>query len=211
MSGKIFSDHLVKLHDVAPNIVQDIRYATQNNFIGRPVNGYSANVAILERDTAQALARTQEKFNELGYGLIIYDGYRPRQAVEHFLEWGHDTTNILMKERFYPSFEDKMELFNGYISKKSKHTLGVAVDVSLINLSDGVELDMGTEFDFLGHLSHTNSPYISEEAKNNRGLLKNIMEAEGLINYEKEWWHYENAQIIKRFPEEYYYNALTVA
>ncbi|MDP3935712.1 MAG: M15 family metallopeptidase [Alphaproteobacteria bacterium] len=179
----------------------DIRYATHNNFIGRPIAGYAANKCIVSNAVADALIIAQEKALAEGYSLIVFEAYRPLKAVEDIVQWSLNA-DIQNKDRFYPDI-DKSTLFDqGYIALRSTHTKGAAVDVTLINPMTKEELDMGTEFDFFGPFSHTTSEDISTSAKGNRQLLLSIMESSGFINYHKEWWHFTLKD--EPFPNTYF-------
>lgn len=182
------------------NIPYDIRYATSNNFIGRPIRGYKANKCVASNPVAQALTYAQEVAVQAGYSLLIFEAYRPLKALEDILDWTF-TSDASEKPRFYPDI-DKDQLFNlGYIALRSTHTRGAAADVTLINPLTKKELDMGTEFDFFGDSSHTASSEIPDAAKKNREILLKIMETAGFVNYEKEWWHFT----LKEEPFPYTY------
>ncbi|QOL20056.1 M15 family metallopeptidase [Candidatus Bodocaedibacter vickermanii] len=183
------------------NIPFDIRYATHNNFMGRPIAGYTTNKCIVSNAVRDALILAQEKATKAGYSLIVFEAYRPLKAVEDIVQWSLNT-DIQNKERFYPDI-DKDTLFDlGYIALRSTHTRGAAVDVTLINPTTKEELDMGTEFDFFGSASHTISEDISASAKTNRHLLLSIMESSGFVNYDKEWWHFTLKD--EPFPNTYF-------
>jgi D-alanyl-D-alanine dipeptidase len=183
------------------NIPYDIRYATSNNLIGRPLNGYKANKCIVSHPVAKALEIAQNKAISQGYSLFIFEAYRPLKTLEDIVQWTF-TPDIIGKQRFYPDI-DKDQLFNlGYIALRSTHTRGAAVDVTLINPITNQELDMGTEFDFFGAASNTASNKISVLAKQNRATLLGIMSSAGFINYEKEWWHFTLKD--EPFPNTYF-------
>lgn len=179
---------LVRLADIDPTIGQDARYASDNNFIGRPIRGYLAPQVMLTREAAIALKHAQELAVEKGYSILVYDGYRPQQAVDHFVEWGADLADTLNKATYYPDVP-KAELFDrGYIAARSGHSRGSTADLTLTK--DGEPLDMGTPFDYFDELSHTENPAISDEALANRLVLREIMASAGFSNYVNEWWHY---------------------
>jgi D-alanyl-D-alanine dipeptidase len=179
----------------------DIRYATNNNFIGRPFVGYTANKCVVSHAVANALEVAQEKAKAAGYSLIILEAYRPLKALEDILQWSL-TADTLNKERFYPDLPKETLFQQGYIAIRSTHTRGAAVDVTLIKPETYEELDMGTEFDFFGEASHTDSNKISDVAKKNRNLILSIMESSGFENYNKEWWHF--TLINEPFPNTYF-------
>lgn len=214
------------LKKVDPTIIQEIRYSTNHNFIGRPINGYLANECILTVPAAKALSMVQKEFQKLGYSLKIYDCYRPTKAVEDFYIWSQNKSQQEMKEEFYSELE-KDKLFDlGYIAKKSGHSRGSTVDLTLVSLPPKEQpnyksgdplkpcyetygkrfpdnsINMGTGFDCFHSLSHTNDPRIVGEAKENRQLLKGMMEKYGFQNYYKEWWHY--SFINEPFPDTYF-------
>lgn len=183
------------------NIPFDIRYATNNNFIGRPIAGYFANKCIVSIPVQAALNVAQKKAIELGLSLIVFEGYRPLKALEDIMQWSLNSDNC-MKGRFYPDI-NKSQLFNlGYIALRSTHTRGAAVDVTLIDHQTHQELNMGTGFDFFGNKSHTANTDISGLAMTHRSKLLSIMESSGFINYEKEWWHFTLRN--EPFPDTYF-------
>jgi D-alanyl-D-alanine dipeptidase len=156
-------------------IAVDLRYATPNNFTGAPLPGYEANRAYLRREAAAALARVQKDLKPRGLGLKIFDGYRPVRATLAMVDW---TARVHRPDL----------LSDGYIASRSRHNLGLAVDLTLIELPSGGELEMGTPFDTFSAAAHTANA--SGLAATNRQKLKSAMEAEGFVNYDQEWWHY---------------------
>ena len=166
---------LVDVRSVDPTIVVDLRYATANNFTGAPLPGYEANRAFLRREAASALARVQRDLRQQGLALKIFDAYRPVRATLAMVDW---------TERVHrPDL-----LKDGYIASRSRHNLGLAIDLTLIDLGTGRELEMGTPFDTFSPAAHTANA--SGLAAVNRQKLKAAMEAEGFQNYDQEWWHY---------------------
>lgn len=182
------------------NIPYDIRYATHNNFIGRPIAGYLSNKCIVSNAVATAINVAQTKALAAGYSLCVFEAYRPLKAVEDIVQWSLNS-DVQNKDRFYPNI-NKSNVFDlGYIALRSTHTRGAAIDVTLIDANND-ELDMGTEFDFFGSDSHTFSGDISPAATKNRTLLLSIMESSGFINYDKEWWHFTLKN--EPFPDIYF-------
>ncbi len=191
----------IRLNDIDSTIIIDLKYNTQLNFTGKIVRGYRSNSAILSEDASTALINAQKDFNKLGYSLILYDGYRPQRAVDFFVQWSKNLNDTINKRIYYPNIK-KSELFKlGYIAYKSGHSRGSTVDVSLVEISTGNELDMGTVFDYFGVESHTFFDKLSENQKVNRLLLFEVMSRNGFKNYPKEWWHYtlENEPFQKYF------------
>jgi D-alanyl-D-alanine dipeptidase len=193
----------VDLQDVcqSPSIVMS--YSTTDNFTGTVVPGYKRRRAFLAIKPAQALARVEARALSLGLSLKIFDSYRPIKAVQYFQEWSKlPETNFKLKQRYYPGFE-RLSLFEqGFIARQSSHSRGCAVDLSLEVLQTGLELEMGTEFDFFHPKSFTDSLDITELQKSNRMLLKDLMESEGFRNFYQEWWHFSYKP--EPFPDQYF-------
>ena len=192
------------LNDLDSTIIIDLKYATQSNFTGKIVRGYKSNSAILSNDASKALINAQKDFKKLGYSLIVFDAYRPQSAVNFFYEWSKNLNDTINKNSYYPNI-NKSQLFDlGYIAKKSGHSRGSTVDVSLVDLSTSKQIDMGSIYDFFGIKSSTFYPEISELQKNNRMILYNVMTDNGFINYSKEWWHFT----LENEPYQEYFNFL---
>ena len=184
---------LVRLRDVAPSIREDIRYASADNFTGAPAPGYEAAECWLLAPVAQALALVAQDAACEGLTLIVWDGYRPQRASDHFLLWSQspDDSPVAsrLRERFHPRL-DKRDLFaRGFLSERSSHSRGAAVDLGLLDAT-GALLDFGASFDFFEDLSATSSPDVSESARANRARLCRLMEMHGFRNYALEWWHF---------------------
>ncbi len=171
--GPFRQPDLVELIKLDPTIKLDIRYATKNNFLGRPV--YKQARAFLQRPAAEALVRINQSLRKQGYGLIIHDGYRPWFVTKIF--W--DATP-----------EDK-KIFVADPAKGSRHNRGCAVDLSLFDLKTGQEVKMPSEYDEMTERAHINYACATAEAKRLRDLLRAAMEADGFAVYEPEWWHYD--------------------
>ncbi len=183
-------DGFVLLSDVVPDIVQEIRYYSTYNFVGARVNGYNAPVAILTKEAADALKYANDEFNSLGYRIKIYDAYRPQSAVNHFVSWAEDIDDVKMKDVFYPDL-DKKDLFSlGYIARQSSHSRGSTVDMTLIDMKTGQEIDTGSAFDSFDKISNHGTDKITKRQTENRELIMNVMGKHGFAPYEQEWWHY---------------------
>jgi D-alanyl-D-alanine dipeptidase len=166
---------LAEVKSLDSTIVVDMRYATPNNFTGAPLPGYLANRAYLRKEAAVALARVQRDLRGQGLGIKIFDAYRPVRATLAMVDW---------TER-----EHRPDLLkDGYIASRSRHNLGLAVDLTLIDAARGTELEMGTPFDTFSAAAHTANA--SGEAAGNRQKLKAAMEREGFVNYDQERWHF---------------------
>ncbi len=174
---------------VAPSIRVDMKYAGCDNFVGRPIAGYTGRRAILRRDAAEALARAAAELEKQGLGLLIWDAYRPTGALKDFYAWSF-TEDDRMRAEFYPNIT-KRGIYEGrYIGLQSEHSWGVAVDITLVHLVDGREVDMGGRHDLLDPSSATYYKGISAQQQANRRLLHDVMARAGFRNYSKEWWHY---------------------
>jgi D-alanyl-D-alanine dipeptidase len=204
-------ESFVYLEEVDPTIIQSLRYAGKENFVGSPVEGYESSRAIMTKQAAQALKSAQTFFKDEGYSLVVYDAYRPQRAVNHFMKW-KDQTDNRMKTQYYPRV-DKGDVFNlGYVAAKSGHSRGSTVDITLIplgnslhsikpttrQLNDKLEIlflddgtvDMGSSFDLFDKASHYDNDLVSAEHRQMRTLLKEGMEKCGFKNYAEEWWHF---------------------
>jgi D-alanyl-D-alanine dipeptidase len=166
---------LTDVRTLDPRIVVDLRYATSNNFTGAPLPGYLANRAFLRREAADALSRVERDLLPQGLGIKVFDAYRPVRATLAMVDW---TERVNRPEL----------LKDGYIASRSRHNLGLAIDLTLIDLATGRELEMGTPFDTFSAAAHTANA--SGEAAANRQRLKAAMEREGFVNYDQEWWHF---------------------
>lgn len=192
----------VLLADFVPQIVQEIRYYSTYNFIGDRIDGYEEPCALLSIEAARALKAVSNELIVQGYRLKVFDAYRPVCAVKHFLLWGIEDQDIRMKPYFYPELE-KQELFaKGYISKQSSHSRGSAVDLTLLDMKTGKELDMGSPFDLFSELSHPDCREITEEQYENRMLLRRAMLRNGFQPIDCEWWHFSLKE--EPYPDTYF-------
>lgn len=171
-------------------LLTDIRYAGNDNFLGRPVDGYQAPACLLSRDSLQALTQAQEHAQKIGLTLLVYDCYRPQRAVDDFIRWIQSDVPQTMKERYYPNVKKEDLIAQGYIASQSGHSRGSAIDLTLADASTGEPIDMGTSWDFFDPSSHTDSVAVSNDARQNRRALKGMMEAAGFRAYYAEWWHF---------------------
>ncbi|WLS43686.1 M15 family metallopeptidase [Micromonospora profundi] len=211
----------VVLSDVDPRIHSDIRYATDHNFVGRPIAAYPEPLCLLTRPAAEALRRAQDAALAGGHSLKVYDCYRPQPAVDDFVAWSKSPREQQTKAEFYPRL-DKDRLFaDGYIGAPTAHSRGSTVDLTLVDEPPASQppflpgqpqvactapvgqrfadnsVDMGTGFDCFDTRAHTADSRVSETARTNRQLLKRLMADAGFVNYDREWWHY-------RFRDEPY-------
>lgn len=192
----------VLLSDYVPQIVQEIRYFSTYNFIGDRIDGYEEPCAILTVEAARALKLVSSEMIVQGYRLKVFDAYRPACAVKQFMLWGIEDQDIRMKPYFYPELE-KQELFaKGYIAKQSSHSRGSAIDLTLLDMRTGKELDMGSPFDLFSSASHPDYMGISEEQYENRMLLQKVMVRNGFKPIDCEWWHFSLED--EPYPDKYF-------
>ena len=166
------SKRMVELKSMIPGIVYELRYASKNNFMHRRMYPAHTRNTFMRLPAAKALQAVQKKLNAQGYGLKIWDAYRPYSVTEKFWEMVKD-------ERYVAN-----------PAKGSGHNRGIAVDLTIINLATGKELDMGTGFDNFTDTAHHTFTTLSTEVLQNRKLLRDAMEAAGFVFFESEWWHY---------------------
>ena len=190
------------LADFVPTVVQEIRYYSTYNFIGDRIEGYEEPCAILTKQAARALKSVSNEAIVRGYRLKIFDAYRPARAVRHFVLWGIEDLDLRMKPYFYPELE-KQELFSrGYIAARSSHSRGSTVDLTLLEMQTGKEVDMGSPFDLFSEISHPDYTGITEEQFRNRMILKELMGRNGFVPIDCEWWHFTLAE--EPYPDTYF-------
>ena len=192
----------VVLTDVVPDVILEIRYFSSFNFVGTRVDGYEQPVALMTREAAQALKAVSDEAMSLGYRLKIWDTYRPQMAVDHFCRWGENVTDTLTKRYFYPYLDKDVVFDQGYIARRSGHSRGSVVDLTLVDMKTGRDIDMGYGFDWFGGESHPDYRGITEEQYANRMLLRGLMLKHGFLPIEEEWWHF----ILKDepYPDTYF-------
>ncbi len=192
----------VLLADVVPGIIQEIRYHSTYNFVGDRIDGYEAPIALATTEAARALKAVSNRANVMGYRLKVFDAYRPACAVRHFVLWGIEDLDQRMKTFFYPDLE-KQELFKkGYIAAQSSHSRGSTIDLTLLDMTTGKELDMGSPFDFFSEVSHPDNRSVTKEQYENRMILQDLMVKGGFRPYECEWWHFTLDK--EPYPDKYF-------
>ncbi|MBC7272446.1 MAG: M15 family metallopeptidase [Streptomyces sp.] len=219
-------DDFVALRTVDRTIIEEMRYFTPHNFVGERIDGYRQPLCILTRPAAEALHQAQRQLLRQGYGLKVYDCYRPQRAVDHFVRWAEDLDDQTMKDEFYPDV-DKTRLFtDGYIAARSGHSRGSTVDLTLVRLParptkpyvpgqplvpcyapqderfPDNSVDMGTGYDCFDTLSHTLDPRLQGPQRANRLLLKTTLEDLGFVKLAEEWWHFTYRP--ERYPDTYF-------
>ena len=192
----------VVVSQVIPDAILEIRYHSTFNFVGDRIDGYDEPCALLTREAALALKAASDDLMAQGYRIKIYDAYRPQDAVNHFVRWAKDLGDTRMKAYFYPEV-DKSQLFSsGYIAKRSGHSRGSTVDITLFDLSTGKDADMGGTFDYFGDASHYEYKKLTPEQKNNRLILRKAMTAHGFKPISTEWWHF--TLVDEPYPDTYF-------
>ncbi|MEU4806295.1 D-Ala-D-Ala dipeptidase VanX [Actinosynnema sp. NPDC023587] len=195
-------DDFAFLDEFAPGIRWDAKYATWDNFTGTPVDGYPANRIVGTRALCAALGEAREKAASRGFGLLVWDGYRPQRAVDRFLRWSVQPEDGRTKLRHYPNI-DRAEMFEkGYVAARSGHSRGSTVDLTLYHLATGELAAMGGDHDLMDPVSHHGATGVSRAEARNRHHLRTIMEDCGFRPYECEWWHY--TLIDEPFPDTYF-------
>ncbi len=202
----------VYLHDIDNSIIISPRYASNENFTGKQIDGYKKPVIVLTKQAALALKKAQKQVLQDGYSLVVYDGYRPQKAVNNFMRWSEDIASQIKKTEYYPRINKEKVFDLGYVAKKSGHSRGSTVDLSLIkkdnilkpitiksrklldgftiSLLDDGSVDMGSSWDLFDTASHYENNLIPDSFKTLRTYLKNVMDATGFNNYSEEWWHF---------------------
>ena len=192
----------VLLADYVPGIIQEIRYYSTYNFIGDRIDGYEEPCALMTKKAARALKSVSHEMNVQGYRLKVFDAYRPVSAVKHFVLWGIEDLDLRMKLFFYPELE-KQELFiKGYIASQSSHSRGSTVDLTLLDMRTGKEVDMGSPFDMFSEISHPDYKGVTEEQYDNRMLLQDVMVRNGFEPIDCEWWHFTLKD--EPYPDTYF-------
>ena len=199
--SKELPNGFVYLNQIIPNIKFELKYFSNDNFVGEKISGYNSPVGIATRETAYTLKEVQNDLKHFGHGLKIFDAYRPQQAVNNFVKWARNN-NRKMKSTHYPKVKKKNLFKEGYIASKSGHTRGSTVDLTIIDLSNGQELDMGTIYDYFGKESWIENPELTDSQRTNRLLLQSVMKKYGFIPLKEEWWHFTLSN--EPFPDTYF-------
>ncbi|UGY20802.1 M15 family metallopeptidase [Bradyrhizobium septentrionale] len=202
------------LRDIDPTIIQDIRYATSNNFMGRPLAGYGAAECVVKREVGLRLKAVQQELARQKLSLKMFDCYRPARAVADMVAWSKNGRETAAERRYNPAFS-KADLFRlGYIATHSGHSTGAALDLTLVDLTaensrkfdpakdyadctapvtarapEG-SVDMGTGYDCSDVKGHTAASSITPAQRSWRTRLVAAMARQGFVNYSKEWWHF---------------------
>jgi D-alanyl-D-alanine dipeptidase len=214
----------VALDQVDATILQDMRYATKYNFVGRRIDGYREPVCLLTRHAARALRRAQKTLRPKGYSLKVYDCYRPTRAVDQFARWADNPDDQKMKREFYPHVDKSRAFELGYIAHRSGHSRGSTVDITLVRLPPDTQsawdgrlrscaaryrrrfadnsVNMGTGYDCIDPRAHTLDSRITGRPHRNRLLLRDTLDEVGFDDYANEWWHFTLRG--ERYPDRYF-------
>ncbi|WP_020417884.1 D-Ala-D-Ala dipeptidase VanX [Amycolatopsis sp. ATCC 39116] len=184
------NDDFAYVDEFVPGIRWDAKYATWDNFTGKPVDGYLANRIVGTRALCAALEQARDKAASLGSGLLLWDGYRPQRAVDCFLRWSGQPEDGRTKPRHYPNIDRADMVEKGYVAAKSGHTRGSTVDLTLYHLATGELAAMGGRHDLMDPVSRHHATEIAPAELQNREHLRSIMEDCGFDRYDREWWHY---------------------
>lgn len=208
------SSDFVNITDVVPDVILEIRYFGTYNFVGARIDGYEQPTALLTRCAADSLRSVCKELMAQGYRLKIYDAYRPQSGVDHFVRWGKDLSDTLMKPYFYPDIDKSLLFKLEYIAEHSGHSRGSTVDLTLFDMRTEKEVDMGGTFDWFGHESHPDcggnpetgvyreNDTITAEQFANRMILRNAMLRHGFKPYDCEWWHF--TLVDEPYPDTYF-------
>ena len=197
------SSDFVRVTDVVPDVILEIRYFGTYNFVGARIDGYEMPTAWLTREAADSLKAVSDDVKSMGYRLKIYDAYRPQQAVDQFVRWSKDLSDTLMRQYFYPNIT-KPEIFPlGYVAAHSGHTRGSTVDLTLFDMTTEKELDMGGTFDYFGIESHPSyMDGLTDRQYLNRCILRDAMMRHGFAPISEEWWHFKLRK--EPYPNTYF-------
>jgi len=223
-SAKDMPKGFVHLRAVDPTILQDIRYATPQNFVGKRLPGYDAAECVLFGKAANALKKVQAELRDEGLALKVFDCYRPARAVSEMVRWAKRSANRETRARYHPRIA-KSKLFPRYIATRSGHSKGTAVDLTIVDLAKrramgadtelktcrngkdfsekSAEMDMGTAFDCFDPMSQTRASGLGQLHRNNRNFLVTVMKRHGFKNYAGEWWHFT---YVREVPPKSYFD-----
>ena len=199
----------VYVDEYVPGIRWDAKYATWDNFTGKPVDGYLANRIVGTRNLCAALQQAQERAAALGFSLLLWDGYRPQRAVDSFRRWSEQPEDGRTKARHYPSIDRRQLLEQGYVAAKSGHSRGSTVDLTLYHLGTGDLASMGGHHDLMDPISHHEATGVTPLEASNRRQLCSLMEDSGFKPYDREWWHYTLKD--EPYPDTYFDFPITMA
>jgi zinc D-Ala-D-Ala dipeptidase len=196
------TDDFVFVDQLVAGVRWDAKYATWDNFTGKPVDGYLANRIVGTTALCAALDTAQKRADSLGFGLVLWDGYRPQRAVDCFVRWSQQPEDGRTKPRHYPNIDRAGMFEKGYVAAKSGHSRGSTVDLTLYHVATGELVAMGGGHDLMDPISHHGASGITPDEEANRTALRSIMEDSGFRHYDCEWWHYTLKD--EPYPETYF-------
>ena len=215
------SSEFTTITTAVPDAILEIRYFSTYNFVGDRIDGYTEPVALITKKAGAALREVSDELVAQGYRLKIYDAYRPQKAVDHFVRWAANVSDVRMKPYFYPDLDKSVLFEQEYIMEKSGHTRGSTVDLTLFDMNTEREVDMGATFDWFGPESHPDfcgnpetGEYTGDNAKSpqgrsitpeqfeNRMILRRAMLKHGFKPLDSEWWHFTLSD--EPFPDTYF-------
>jgi D-alanyl-D-alanine dipeptidase len=192
----------VFVDEVVSGVRWDAKYATWDNFTGKPVDGYEANRIVGTTALCAAIEHARDEAASLGFGLLLWDGYRPQRAVDCFLRWIRQPEDGRTKLRHYPNIDRAAMLERGYVAARSGHSRGGTVDLTLYDRATGELAPMGGDYDVMDSISHHGARGIAPVEASNRQDLCSIMTACGFRSYAREWWHYTLE--AEPYPDAYF-------
>jgi len=195
-------EDFVYVDDWVPGIRWDAKYATWDNFTGKPVNGYVANRIVGTRALCAGLEIARVAAADAGFGLLVWDGYRPQRAVNRFMNWSTEPEDGRTKLRHYPNITRSAMFAEGYVAARSGHSRGSTVDLTLFHLDSGELAAMAGHHDLMDPVSHHDADGVTRLAAANRQLLRHVMAEGGFNDYQTEWWHYTLAN--EPHPDTYF-------
>jgi D-alanyl-D-alanine dipeptidase len=196
------TEDFVFIDECASGVRWDAKYATWDNFTGKPVDGYLTNRIVGTRALAAALRRARDEAGSRGFGLLLWDGYRPQRSVDCFLRWAEQPEDGRTKLRHYPNIDRAGMFEKGYVAARSGHTRGSTVDLTLYHLATGDLAQMGGGHDLMDPISHHGATGITQVEARNRHALRTIMAVSGFRHYDREWWHYTLED--EPYPDTYF-------
>ncbi|MEU6248562.1 D-Ala-D-Ala dipeptidase VanX [Glycomyces sp. NPDC047010] len=195
-------DGFAFVDEALPGVRWDAKYAGPDNFTGRAVDGYLASRVVGTVELCAALERAQGKAEARGFGLLVWDAYRPQRAVDAFLRWAEEPEDGAAKARHYPNIARTEMVERGYVAPRSGHSRGSTVDLTFTYLDTGAPVPMGGDHDLMDPVSHHGAEGVPELAAANRQALRSVMESCGFRAYPWEWWHYTLRD--EPYPETYF-------
>lgn len=196
-------EEFVSLKDEVGETILAMAYADVHNFTGKVLPGYQKELALFPKLLLANFEEASKLALKRGYRLKIFDAYRPQKAVDFFIDWSkHPEDRLDLKNHYYPKFTREELFLEGYLAARSSHSLGIALDLTIVEANTFKELDMGGHFDLFDEVSHTLCPSISKAQAEARAELNQLMSEAGFRNYSKEWWHFS----IRPAPWDQYLN-----